>query len=257
MTPEELYRYDVNGYLLIENAIEPDYLDGLNERLDIWEEKALQDFRALPQTANPEVRYDDILNQEPSLLPLVVNPKVLPYIDEMVSRPRLKSTWLTFKWNGGRTTFHSNHTPSVTHDFYHFNGRIHHNLFQVFYAMRDIGPGEGGLKVIPGSHKANYPPPPDETLEDMHVEIPMKAGSVLLFTHDMRHGSLNTSDKVRRTIIFTYCPGVIANSFGGDTLYQRLFEEAPEGSWMKYLLRQPHGFLEVYPKPEGRVYTEG
>ena len=44
MTPEELYHYDVNGYLLIEDAIEPDYLAYLNERLDIWEEKALQDF---------------------------------------------------------------------------------------------------------------------------------------------------------------------------------------------------------------------
>lgn len=250
MTLEELYHYDVNGYLLLEDAIEPDYLAHLNERLDIWEERALQDFRALPKSANPEVRYDDILNQEPSLLDLVVNPKVLPYIDEMVDRPRLKSTWVTFKWNGGRTVYHSNHTPSVTHNFYHFNGRIHHNLFQVFYAMRDINPGEGGLQVIPGSHKANYPSPPDDALKDMYIEIPMKAGSVLLFTHDIRHGSFNTTDKVRRTVIFTYCPGVIANSFGGDTLYQRLFEDAPEESWLKYLLRTPHGFLETYPKPE-------
>ena len=250
MTPAELYHYDVNGYLLIEDAIEPDYLAHLNERLDIWEERALQDFRVLPKSANPEVRYDDILNQEPSLLDLVVNPRVLPYIDEMVDRPRLKSTWVTFKWNGGRTVSHSNHTPSVTHNFYHFNGRIHHNLFQVFYAMRDISPGEGGLQVIPGSHKANYPSPPDEALKDMHLEIPMKAGSVLLFTHDMRHSSFNTTDKVRRTIIFTYCPGVIANSFGGDMLYQRLFEDTPEGSWLKYLLRTPHGFLETYAKPK-------
>ena len=251
MTPEELYHYDVNGYLLIEDAIEPGYFACLNERLDIWEAKALQDFRALPKSANPEVRYDDILNQETSLLDLVVNPKVLPYIDEMVDRPRLKSTWVTFKWNGGRTAYHSNHTPSITHNYYHFNARIHHNLFQVFYAMRDINPGEGGLQVIPGSHKANYPAPPDDALQDMYIEIPMQAGSVLLFTHDIRHGSFNTTDNVRRTIIFTYCPGVIANSFGGDTLYQSLFEDAPEGSWLKYLLRTPNGFLETYPKPEG------
>ena len=110
----------MNGYLLIEDAIEPTYLAYLNERLDIWEEKALQDFRALPKSANPEVRYDDILNQETSLLDLVVNPKVLPYIDEMVERPRLKSTWVTFKWNGGRTVYHSNHTPSITHNLLSF-----------------------------------------------------------------------------------------------------------------------------------------
>lgn len=34
------------------------------------------------------MRYDDILNQEPALLDLVVNPVVLPYLVEMVERPR-------------------------------------------------------------------------------------------------------------------------------------------------------------------------
>ena len=66
VTPEEFYHYDVNGYLLIEDAIATEYLAYLNERLEVWEEKALQDFHALPKSANPEVRYDDILNQEPS-----------------------------------------------------------------------------------------------------------------------------------------------------------------------------------------------
>lgn len=65
--------------------------------------------------------------------------------------------------------------------------------------MRDIEPGAGGLQVIPGSHKANYPPPPGDALRDM---------------------------------------------------YLRLFEDALEGSWLKYLLRAPNGFLETYPKPE-------
>ena len=78
----------------------------------------------------------------------------------------------------------------------------------------------------------------------------MKAGSALLFTHDVNHGSLNTSDRVRRTLIFTYCPGVISNSFGGDGLYERLFEQAPEGSWLKYLLRCPNGFQETYRRPD-------
>ncbi len=40
MIPEELYRYDVNGYILIEEAIESDYLCRLNERLDAWEQIA-------------------------------------------------------------------------------------------------------------------------------------------------------------------------------------------------------------------------
>jgi len=206
-----------------------------------------------------EMPFDDIVNQDEAFVDLVANPRVLPYIDEMVSRPRLKSTWLALKWKGGAARDRSNHTPSNTCNFYHFNGgRIQHNLLQVFYAIRDVPPGGGGMRLVPGTHKANFPLPPDDDLSDLEIEIPMKAGSVLLFTHDLHHTSLNTIDQVRRVVIFTYCPSVIANSYEpGDTLYDRLFEQSPEGSWQKYLLRRPHGFRETYPKPADRPYEAG
>ncbi|MFT5368227.1 MAG: ectoine hydroxylase-related dioxygenase (phytanoyl-CoA dioxygenase family) [Candidatus Latescibacterota bacterium] len=249
MTPEELYRYDLNGYLLLRGAIDPDTLRYLNKQIDVWEEKAQDDFCAKSEGANPEVRYDDIVNQEAVLIPLAANPKVVPYIVEMMEKPRLKSTWIAFKWRGGETRLHSNHTPSVTHNFYHFNGQIRHNLLNLMYAMHDIEPGGGGLKVIPGSHKANYPRTRGDDASDLLVELSMKAGDVLLFSHDMGHCSLNESDAIRRTVMYTYCPGVISNSFGGDTLYDRIFEAADEGSWLKYLTRRPNGFLETYPQP--------
>jgi len=256
MTAEELYRYDLRGYLYIENAIAPDYLKLLSERLDVWQEKA---GRTVAETGKPTVELYDIVNQDGAFVDLVANPRVLPYVDEMVQNPRLKSTWIALKWKGGRARDTSNHTPSSTCNFYHFNGgRIYHNLFQVFYAISDVPPGGGGMRLIPGSHKANLPLPKDDSLEDLEVEIPMKAGSVLLFSHDVYHASLNTTDTVRRVAIFTYCPGVIANSFDeGHRLYDRLFEQAPEGSWQKYLLRRPQGAGESYPRPKGRPYDAG
>jgi hypothetical protein len=250
MTPEELYRYDVNGYVLVRGAIDPETLAHLNKKIDVWEEKAWIDFRAKKEGENQEVRYDDVVNQEASLVPLAANPKLLPYLVEMVERPRLKSTWIAFKWRGGETRLHSNHTPTVTHNFYHFNGQIRHNLLNVMYAMHDIEPGGGGLKVIPGSHKANYPRVKGDDVSDMLVELSMKAGDALLFSHDMGHCSRNESDVIRRTVMYTYCPGVIANSFGGDGLYDRIFESAEEESWLKYLTRRPNGFLETYPQPK-------
>jgi len=249
MTPEDLYRYDVNGYLLLEGAIAPDELARLNARIDVWEERALEVFCAKSAGENQEVRYDDVVNQEESLVELAANPVVLPHIREMVERPRLKSTWIAFKWRGGQTTLHSNHTPSVTCNFYHFNGQTRHNLLNLMYALHDIEPGGGGLKVVPGSHKANYQRARGDDVSDLLVELSMKAGDVLLFSHDIAHCSKNESDGIRRTVMYTYCPGVIANSFGGDGLYERIFEAAPEGSWLKYLTRRPNGFRETYPQP--------
>ena len=254
MTPQQLYQYDVNGYLLIEEAIAGDLLRDLNQHLDRWEQGALD----AATVKNPIGRLDDILNQEHSLLPLVANPMLVPLIEQMVERPRLKSTWVSFQPRGGYVNPHSNHTPALTHDYYYFHDRIRHNLLQCFYAFSDIEMGGGALQLIPGSHKANFPLPAEEELADMYVELPMKAGSVLLFSHDTHHRSLNGGDRTRRTVIFTYCPGVIANSFGGDGLYDSLFDAAPEGSWQKYLLRRPHGFLETYPAPaEHPKFNEG
>lgn len=250
MTPGELYRYDINGYLLLRDAIAPDELVRLKHRIVVWEERAAEDFRAKAEGENPEVRYDDIANREASLVDLAANPRVLPYLLEMIEKPRLKSTWIAFKWRGGETRLHSNHTPSITHNFYHFNGQIRHNLLNVMYVMRDIEPGGGGLQVVPGTHKANYPRPQGDDVADMLVELSMRAGDALLFSHDMAHCSRNESDAVRATVMYTYCPGVIANSFGGDGLYDQVFAEAPENSWLKYLTRRPNGFKEMHPQPE-------
>jgi len=249
MTPQELYRYDINGYMLLKGAIAPGELARPNERLDAWEERAAEDFRAKSAGENPEVRYDDIINAEPSLVELAANPRLLPYLAEMIENPRLKSTWIAFKWRGGTTKLHSNHTPSITHNFYHFNGQIRHNLLNVMYAMRDIEPGGGGLQVVPGTHKASYPRPPGDMVADMLVELPMRAGDALLFSHDMAHCSRNESAAVRRTVMYTYCPGVIANSFGGDGLYDEIFAAATKDSWLKYLTRRPNGFKETYAQP--------
>src|SRR5438445_157525 len=74
-------------------------LKRLDERMDFWEERGRERLAAKPD--RPAVEFDNILNQDEAFLDLVANPRVLPYIDEMVSCPRLKSTWLALKWKGG------------------------------------------------------------------------------------------------------------------------------------------------------------
>jgi hypothetical protein len=136
-------------------------------------------------------------------------------------------------------------------------GRIYNNHLRVVYAMKDIGPGEGGIQIVPGSHKANFRwegaghlPEMEPPARELFDEPTMKAGSVLLFTHDAIHASINESDKVRRLIHTAYNFGLFARGWLADhTDYERLFDEAPEGTWLSYLLRRPE-YMDVIQKPE-------
>lgn len=260
MTPQEKYIYDIRGYLIIEKAIEPDYLEALNERFDVWEEEAFK--QRTPKSYRGRGPHNvclyGILNDEPLFLDLVTNPMILPYVDAMVHRPILQQFGACFRWKGGTTVAHGGHTPYSALNHYEVSeGRIYNNHLSVVYAMEDIDPGEGGLQLVPGSHKADfrwegsvYLSEMEPEMRDLFVELPMKAGSALLFTHNLIHASLNESDGVRRLIHTAYNFGLLARGWFADcTDYERLFEEAEAGTWLKYLLRRPE-YRDLIQKPE-------
>jgi len=90
----------------------------------------------------------------------------------------------------------------------------------VMMALTDVGPGDGGTMVIPGSHKSNLLNPgfTAEGRERMGahkhmakvpgaVEIFMKAGDVLLFVDSIAHGSApRTNPGERRFVLYRYGP---------------------------------------------------
>ena len=202
--------------------------------------------------------FFNLLNEEPSMLDLVANPVILPYVDALVQSPILEQFGVNFRWQGGQSTVHGGHTPHQPLNFYHVSqGRIYNNHLRVMYAMNDIEPGDGGLQVVPGSHKAEFPWPGEGRLaevnpglRDLFVELPVKAGSAVVFTHDILHASISENDGVRRVLHLAYNFCAITRTwFADETDYDRHFDEAPEGSWMKYLLRLP-AYQDTLPKPD-------
>ena len=97
------------------------------------------------------------------------------------------------------------------------NGQIECNLITVMYQLTDIGPGDGGTLVIPGSHKAFFNMPPDvrslasgsrfgpNTGGALVRPVTCKAGSALIFTEALSHGALPwTGSHQRRTLLYRY-----------------------------------------------------
>jgi hypothetical protein len=84
-------------------------------------------------------------------------------------------------------------------------------MIRMVYFLHDVGPEEGPICFIPGSHKTAFEPPvPPGTLaedEPGMVPILVKAGDAVLFTEACRHGGVtNRSAQTRYTLHVGYGP---------------------------------------------------
>jgi ectoine hydroxylase-related dioxygenase (phytanoyl-CoA dioxygenase family) len=109
----------------------------------------------------------------------------------------------------------------------------------ILMALTDIGPGDGGTLVVPGSHKSNFVP--DEvrelyndrknyvTLPEGAIEVHLKAGDALLFVDAVMHGATErTNPGERRVVIYRYGPSWGATRHGfrySEKLLNRLTPE--------------------------------
>ena len=102
--------------------------------------------------------------------------------------------------------------------FRYINGKFHCNQINVLIALTDIGPGDGGTVIVPGSHKSNFANPDFSqfsmgakgecpSMMRAAVEIQMQAGDALLFVDCCTHGSANrTNEGQRRVVVYRYGP---------------------------------------------------
>lgn len=102
---------------------------------------------------------------------------------------------------GGQSINHSEY-------FYFKNGKMHNGLVVAAWALSDSEPGDGGFCCVPGSHKAHYRYAFDPSrYDDPVVQVPVKAGSAVVFTEALTHGTMPwNAPQERRTLFYKYCP---------------------------------------------------
>lgn len=90
------------------------------------------------------------------------------------------------------------------------NGEIHSMMVRMVYFLHDVGPEDGPMCFVPGSHRGEVarPEAPDAPHDEVgNVGIPVKAGDAVLFTEACRHGGLPiTSEQQRYTLHVGYGP---------------------------------------------------
>ncbi len=245
MTPEERYLFDLQGYLVVPNALSADQLRVLNAIMDeriaaeVDPESTQHRFFGTGSLLGWGKPYRDLLD----------NPRILPHVMELVGpNPRFDHDYADIIRTGHSpigATLHGGGAPYDESCYYtHRDGRIRCGLMVVAYNLHDVHPGDGGFGAVPGSHKANYPFPQQwKGLDHRNpcvTPVTGPAGTAILFSEAMTHGALPWHGKQeRRTLFYKYSPAAIswsanyydASKYPDLTERQRAMLEAPNARY--------------------------
>lgn len=226
MNDEERYLFDVQGFLLIEDVLstgELAALNGLLDSYDLWQNKGTGRFDEIwtndPDfiTVGPAHLWDEPFRR------LLDHPKMLPYLTALAGTKFRYDHGHALLMRQGAThlRLHGGGAP-FSPDCYYLvrDGTMYNGLIAVQFVLVDHLPGQGGFAAIPGSHKANFPCPREflqfEKTGPWVVHVPAKAGSAIIFTEALTHGTWPwTADYERRVLLYKYTPGHMA--WAGET----------------------------------------
>jgi hypothetical protein len=222
MNEQEKYLFDLQGFLLVENALDARQLARLNSLVD--ERMATLEGEVATK------RFGRLLQWDTLLLELIANPRITPYLEEIVApRFRLDHDYLDVIRGGEKPALgpigaglHGGSTPFDPAQYFTFrDGRMFNGLTVVAYNLKDVNTGDGGFGCVPGSHKSNYRFPNEWRDLSAHENQPFvravtgPAGSAVIFTEALTHGALPWRGRdERRTLFFKYSPHPLSWSKG-------------------------------------------
>ena len=95
---------------------------------------------------------------------MIAHPKIVPYLNVILGlgyRMDHNAGLITMREGAEGHILHGSSGPGFDpHQYYIFrNGQMHNGLTVVAWQFADVNEGDGGLCLIPGSHKGNYPCP--------------------------------------------------------------------------------------------------
>jgi ectoine hydroxylase-related dioxygenase (phytanoyl-CoA dioxygenase family) len=219
---KERYLFDLMGYLVVEDVLTPAEvarLNGLLDEYDLWSaERAKVERRWVYEDEN-KIHVGNPYEWHDAFRGVVEHPRMLPYLVELCGpHVRFDHDYVILSKQGGEIlTLHGGGgDPYQDVAYYRYrNGRMHNGLIVVSYALGDVAVEDGGFVAVPGSHKSNYAFP--DGRRDMEQagpwlqRVPQKAGSAIIFTEALTHGTAEwTADRERRSLLCKYSPGAIS-----------------------------------------------
>ena len=238
MDDEEKYLFDLRGYIVVRNVLSTEQVDDLSSRLEAHREthgrRRLGSDRTIFADENdPAWAAPSLLEWGGTYIDLIDLPVIVPYLEALLGTGyRLDHDYINvvnaehpsqlYLHGGGQGAGGPQDVVGPTDGgqcYYHYNnGRFFNGLVTVAFELNDVPLGAGGFACVAGSHKGNFPLPPDWRVSKKQAEIPdcvdrvaANAGDAIVFTEACAHGTVPWEGHgERRTIFYKYCPHAVA-----------------------------------------------
>ncbi len=218
LTDEERTFFEEQGYLVVKAALPMDTVKQLEELVDWFWAHPPHDDRDIrahypPADPNRNVFFPNFLWRDPQFLELLDWPQTFPKV------------WGILGWN--IYSYHSHFIvtpPGVDRGqapkrlgWHQDSGRVNAEIessprprlsLKVSYWLSDIStPDKGNLWIVPGSHKRDALPMPEDDVAQPEGAIPVLAepGDAVFFDRRLWHArGQNVSDETRKVLFYGY-----------------------------------------------------
>lgn len=211
LNPRQLYEFDLNGYVIIKDFIDSDTCSRINTIVDSVISKRREVYHKF-----------SVIDLHPVLYNLMAHSRTMEICQYMLG------DWFRFDHAYGLQADHTTQTGQDLHGgpkanqgsfrYQWFGDRPHCGLLVFSYIMKPVLRGDGGLVMVPGSHKQNIAIEGRQVYHDFlgsthnapWVQQPeVNTGDLLLFTEAVVHGTAKwkPADRMRRNLYYKYTPG--------------------------------------------------
>jgi ectoine hydroxylase-related dioxygenase (phytanoyl-CoA dioxygenase family) len=244
------YMFDLNGYLVLKNAVEPELLTRLNDAFDRFPKIEVGEWHGNAQrrdyTRETGFELHNVVECGGAFEELIDHPGWIEYVrhycgeeESYVAGLFIDECIASIRRSGGHHPVHSGGWRGALRGAYSYK----HNVFRcgqcnIILALGNVGPGDGPTMIIPGSHKSNFLHPlagdyaRGDRMDTLPGAIPvyMEAGDALLFCDGTMHGGSSRTNTTgeRRVTIYRYGPLWASTRFGYEYSQELLNRLTPE-----------------------------
>jgi len=281
VTDRDKYFFDLNGYIILRGACNGQEIKDLNDTLDAIPKLDIGEWwggvHCHTYGTKDGYSYQQIYEAGPAFEKLIDHPSWIEHLKTFIGGQMsfdakhgplfIDENFVNFRDPGEAIGMHSGaHAVTKRNSYRVMNQNFMAMQVNVLMALRDIGPGDGGTMILPGSHKEHFMHPDmakvvmkqggasGDGLEGA-IEVHLKAGDALIFTDTLMHGSAKRMNPgQRRIVVQRYGPswGMFRHPYRPTReLLKRLTPERRKLVWPHDpVIRNPQrkpGFEEITP----------